>query len=180
MGIVRATRGRGIVVSSEARTVLGVRAPADVLNLMGVWGLSRERGAESVGINPRAVVVNEGMRRSAFRGVVDVVYGGESQVVAVPAKGKVKEKGKEKENSGVGKKGGKRKPVEEVSADGIPVISKRAAKRAKVLALQAEKEGEAAKTGSGDESSLQNSILSETGSQSAPASSSGIKAKANS
>ncbi len=44
MAIVRATKGRGIVISSEARNVLGLRAPADVLNLLGVWGLARERG----------------------------------------------------------------------------------------------------------------------------------------
>jgi ribonuclease P/MRP protein subunit RPP1 len=43
IAIVRATRGRGLVISSGAQSVLGVRAPADVLNLLAVWGLQRER-----------------------------------------------------------------------------------------------------------------------------------------
>ncbi|KAI1632099.1 RNase P subunit p30-domain-containing protein [Biscogniauxia mediterranea] len=71
--LVRATRGRGIVLSSEARGVLGLRAPADVVNLLHVWGLPRERAAEALGPAPRGVVVNEGIKRTGFRGVVDIV-----------------------------------------------------------------------------------------------------------
>jgi len=80
MALVRCTKGRGFVVSSEARDVLGCRAPADVLNLLNVWGLSRDRGVEAMGVNPRGVVVNEGLKRSAFRGVIDVIDGGEREV----------------------------------------------------------------------------------------------------
>jgi len=121
LAIVRATKGRGLVISSEAKSVLGVRAPADVLNLLGVWGLARERGLESMGVNPRGVVINEGLKRSSWRGVIDVIDGGESEVV--------KPKSKEKE-VGSGKKG-KRK--QEEPNGGTPTISKRAAKRAKLL-----------------------------------------------
>lgn len=71
--LVRATRGRGIVLSSEARGPGGLRAPADVVNLFAVWGLGPERGLEALGSNPRAVVVNEGLRKRGFRGVVDIV-----------------------------------------------------------------------------------------------------------
>lgn len=71
--LARATRGRGIVLSSEARGPGGLRAPADVVNLFAVWGLGPERGLEALGLNPRAVVVNEGLRKRGFRGVVDVV-----------------------------------------------------------------------------------------------------------
>ncbi|KAI0099210.1 RNase P subunit p30 [Nemania sp. FL0031] len=71
--LVRATRGRGIVISSEARSVLGLRAPADVVNLFHVWGLSTDRATEGLGVLPRGVVVNEGLKRSSFRGVVDIV-----------------------------------------------------------------------------------------------------------
>lgn len=73
ISLVRATKGRGIVVSSEARGVLGLRAPADVVNLLAVWGLGNERGVEALGTNPRAVVMNEGIKRRGFRGVVDIV-----------------------------------------------------------------------------------------------------------
>ncbi|KAH8163619.1 hypothetical protein CIB48_g4637 [Xylaria polymorpha] len=71
--LIRATRGRGIIISSEARSVLGLRAPADVVNLLHVWGLSTDRATEGIGALPRGVVVNEGLKRSGFRGVVDIV-----------------------------------------------------------------------------------------------------------
>jgi ribonuclease P/MRP protein subunit RPP1 len=74
-GLLRATKGRGIVVSSEARDVLGLRGAADVVNLLAVWGLGTEKGKEALSVMPRGVVVNEGLRRSGFRGVVDVISG---------------------------------------------------------------------------------------------------------
>ncbi|EOO00488.1 putative rnase p subunit p30 protein [Phaeoacremonium minimum UCRPA7] len=73
ISLVRASKGRGLVVSSEARAPLSVRAPADVINLMAVWGLATERGTEALGVNPRGVVVNEGIKRRGFRGVIDIV-----------------------------------------------------------------------------------------------------------
>ncbi|KAK3382985.1 RNase P subunit p30-domain-containing protein [Lasiosphaeria ovina] len=74
-GLLRATKGRGIVVSSGSpqSTTLGLRAPADVVNLLAVWGLGPERGAEALGAGARAVVVNEGIKRRGFRGIVDIV-----------------------------------------------------------------------------------------------------------
>ncbi|KAH6853519.1 Polymerase/histidinol phosphatase-like protein [Chaetomium sp. MPI-CAGE-AT-0009] len=71
--LLRATKGRGVVVSSEARGVLGLRGPADVVNLMAVWGLGPEKGFAALGEGARAVVVNEGIKRRGFRGVVDIV-----------------------------------------------------------------------------------------------------------
>ncbi|KAK4166655.1 RNase P subunit p30-domain-containing protein [Cladorrhinum sp. PSN259] len=71
--LIRATKGRGIILSSEARNALGLRAPADVVNLLAVWGLGTEKGYEGLKDGPRAVVVNEGVRRRGFRGVVDIV-----------------------------------------------------------------------------------------------------------
>lgn len=71
--LIRATRGRGIMIGSEARSALELRAPADVVNLFNVWGLGNEKGMEGLGTVPRSVVVNEGMKRTGFRGVVDIV-----------------------------------------------------------------------------------------------------------
>lgn len=103
MEIFRATRGRGIVLSSEAKGAAGgtgsgglLRAPADVVNLFAVWGLSNERGLESLTTNPRSVVVNEGLKRRSFRGVVDIIE----------AEGRTP--GREAE-VGDGKKGGQKK-----------------------------------------------------------------------
>lgn len=133
LGIFRATRGRGIVISSEAKTALGIRGPADVVNLMAVWGLGRERGMEGLGDNPRSVVINEGLKRSSFRGVVDVVYGGERSATK---DADINEVQKNKANSG-GK--GKRKADDnkEPKEDGPPQISKRQAKKQRMEALKA-------------------------------------------
>jgi ribonuclease P/MRP protein subunit RPP1 len=143
LGILRATKGRGLVVSSEAKSVLGVRAPADVINLMAVWGLGREKGMESLTVNPRGVVVNDRIKRTSFRGVIDVIDGGERQ----PGKGaKTGPGGKDQEipvnGSGAGKKGkGKRKiDDKEGGGDGTPQISKRQAKKMRLEALKAGKE----------------------------------------
>ena len=75
--LIRATRGKGIVISSEAKRALACRGPADVVNLAVLWGLGQERGMEAVGKEARSVVVQAEMKRRSFRGVVDVVYGGE-------------------------------------------------------------------------------------------------------
>ena len=95
--LIRATRGRGIVISSEAKRALACRGPADIVNLAVLWGLGQEKGMEAVGNEARSVVVQAEMRRRSFRGVIDVVYGGEKpdRVPANPAKGK-QEKGKRK------------------------------------------------------------------------------------
>ncbi|ELR05878.1 hypothetical protein VC83_06425 [Pseudogymnoascus destructans] len=126
--IVRATSGRGLVVSSEARSVLGVRAPADVGNLLAVWGLSGERAVEAQTINPRSVVVNETIKRTGFRGVVDVVDGGRKPE---------SEKASSKEAAN-GQVNGKRK--NEQAEEAVPTMSKRKVKKLKMEALKASKE----------------------------------------
>ena len=95
--LIRATRGRGIVISSEAKRALACRGPADIVNLAVLWGLGQEKGMEAVGNEARSVVVQAEMRRRSFRGVIDVVYGGEKPVrmSGNPTKGK-QAKGKRK------------------------------------------------------------------------------------
>ncbi|TVY35316.1 putative ribonuclease P protein subunit [Lachnellula subtilissima] len=141
VGIVRATKGRGLLISSGgvAGDVLGVRGPADVLNLLGVWGLGRERGTEGMGCNPRGVVLNEGLKRRGFRGVVDVVEGGERAVVEQKNKGGAAVSGSGAQGAGKKEKGKGKRVAEQDGADGTP-ISKRQAKRLKLEALKAEKQ----------------------------------------
>ncbi|KAK3080878.1 hypothetical protein LTS18_012302, partial [Coniosporium uncinatum] len=55
----------------------GLRGPWDVINLACVWGLGQERGHEAVNKEARTVVVSAQLKRTSYRGVVDVVYGGE-------------------------------------------------------------------------------------------------------
>lgn len=83
MALIRATRGRGIVISSEAKRALGIRAPWDVINLACVWGLSQERGKEAVCEEARKVVAMAQLKRNSWRGVIEVIDGGE-QTKAAP------------------------------------------------------------------------------------------------
>ena len=75
--LIRATRGKGIIISSEAKSALGLRGPWDVVNLAVVWGTGQERGKEAVCEEARKVVQLARLKRESYRGVVDVVYGGE-------------------------------------------------------------------------------------------------------
>ena len=75
--LIRATRGRGIIISSEARSALGLRGPWDVVNLAVVWGINQERGKEAVCEEARKVIQLARLKRESYRGVVDVIYGGE-------------------------------------------------------------------------------------------------------
>ena len=138
LAIVRATRGRGLIVSSEAKSVLSVRAPADVGNLLNVWGVEQERAKEAMTVAPRSVLVNERMRRKSYRGVIDVVDGGEENVIA-PAKqvGQSKTDSSNVAIKGNGKKG-KRSldESEKVEEAETPPMSKRQAKRMKKAAMK--------------------------------------------
>lgn len=80
--LIRATRGRGLVISSEARKALSLRGPSDVVNLACVCGLGQERGHEAVGREARSAVVQAAMKRTGYRSVVDVIYGGEKPSMA--------------------------------------------------------------------------------------------------
>jgi ribonuclease P/MRP protein subunit RPP1 len=128
LAILRVTKGRGLVLSSEAKGVLGVRAPADVVNLMAVWGLARNRAEESLSVVPRGVVVNERLKRTSFRGIVDVIDGGER-----PATEK-KEKENTTKGAGIGKKGKRKIDSKETSGDGTPTMSKRQEKKMRLAA----------------------------------------------
>lgn len=140
-GLFRATRGRGIVLSSEAKSALGLRGPADVVNLLGVWGLPNDKGMEGLRSLPRSIVVNEGVKRNGFRGIVDVV-----QTADDPGKGAEDESGQDTgTDGGVSTPGGnkqknqKRKPGQE---DGQQV-SKRQAKKMRLANRAAAGSGKA-------------------------------------
>jgi ribonuclease P/MRP protein subunit RPP1 len=75
--LIRATRGRGIIISSEAKNALGLRAPFDVINLGTVWGLPQDKGREAVDREARAVAVTAEVKRTSFRGVIAIIDGGE-------------------------------------------------------------------------------------------------------
>lgn len=138
--LVRATRGRGIVISSEAGAAMGLRAPADVVNLLAVWGLSPERGMEGLRANPRGVVVNEGIKRSGFRGVVDIVGVAERSAEEEKKKGGAVGVGEGRGVVPVNKDSKKRKNGDAEGGDAQPV-SKRQAKKLKAALRRKEVEG---------------------------------------
>lgn len=87
------------MISSEARRALVCRGPWDVINLASVWGLGQERGREAVGSEARSVVVQAEMKRRSFRGVVDVIYGGEKPEKVLQKEDGQNGKGKRKAES---------------------------------------------------------------------------------
>lgn len=127
MALIRATRGRGIIISSEAKRALGVRAPMDVVNLACVWGLSQERGKEAVCEEARKVVALAKLKRTSWRGVVDVIDGGESS-----------NQDKEKDKPGSNGDNLKRKTPSDSAPEHEKPLSKREMKRrAKKARLEA-------------------------------------------
>ncbi|KAI4206605.1 MAG: hypothetical protein LQ346_000995 [Caloplaca aetnensis] len=130
--LIRATRGRGLVISSEAGRALACRGPWDVINLAGSWGLGKERGVEALGREARGVVVAAEMRKSSYKGVVDVVFAGE--------KPKEEGQGKKQQWMAGGKSGqsGKRKAEDEgVEKDvGKPLSKTQMRKRARQAKLE--------------------------------------------
>lgn len=50
-----------------------------MINLACMWGMDEGRAKEAVGEEARKVVSLAGLKRTSWRGTVDVVYGGEKQ-----------------------------------------------------------------------------------------------------
>ncbi|KAI9171841.1 putative ribonuclease P protein subunit 3 [Paramyrothecium foliicola] len=136
--LFRATRGRGIIISSEAPSSLALRAPADVINLLGVWGLPNDKAMEALRSVPRSVVVNEGIKRNGFRGVIDVVQVAKASErrdgAQDPADGQ-NDKAKNSKGQVAGSDGAKsQKRKNALQEDGSQTLSKRQMKKMKLAA----------------------------------------------
>jgi ribonuclease P/MRP protein subunit RPP1 len=68
-GLIRGTRGRGLLISSEARRTADLRGPFDVINLATFWGLKQEFGMG----DGRKVLLHSDARRLTYKGAVQVV-----------------------------------------------------------------------------------------------------------
>ncbi|KAF4548798.1 RNase P subunit p30-like protein [Elsinoe fawcettii] len=137
-GLVRASRGRGLVVGSEARRAVECRAPWDVVNLLAVWGLGQERGYEAVTREARGVVVVAELKRRGWRGVVDVVEGGEDERVDTEQTDKEGKEARAKAEKSNGKR--KAEEMEDIPAPTTQVdkpLSKREMKRRAKAAKEA-------------------------------------------
>nr|NP_593330.1 putative RNase P and RNase MRP subunit p30 [Schizosaccharomyces pombe]P87120.2 RecName: Full=Probable ribonuclease P protein subunit 3 [Schizosaccharomyces pombe 972h-]CAB08749.2 RNase P and RNase MRP subunit p30 (predicted) [Schizosaccharomyces pombe] len=69
--LVRATRGRGIIVTSETRTPLECRAGFDVINLATFWDLKQDQARKSVGESCRSVLLHAETRRDTYRSILN-------------------------------------------------------------------------------------------------------------
>ena len=68
-GLVRGTRGRGLLISSEARRASDLRGPFDVINLATFWGMKQEFGMG----DGRKVVLHSEARRLTYKGAIQVI-----------------------------------------------------------------------------------------------------------
>ncbi|KAL3448958.1 RNase P subunit p30-domain-containing protein [Aspergillus insuetus] len=141
MSLIRATRGRGLIVSSEARKALGVRAPFDVINLACVWGLSQELGKEAICAESRKIVALARLKRTSWRGIIDVVDGGQTPAPksgAAASTGKASGPKSLTDNNGDNLKR-KASPVPETSIEGVekPLSKREVKRRAKKARLEA-------------------------------------------
>jgi ribonuclease P/MRP protein subunit RPP1 len=144
--LIRATRARGLIISSEARAAVACRGPWDAINLAAVWGLGQERGYEAMTKEARSAVVGAQLKRTSFRGVVNVVYGGEKPTpeakAAVVEKGKAaKQKGQatdDKAGNGQKRKSDALGIDQNDSSSGVPLSKTQMKKRAKMEKLKAE------------------------------------------
>ena len=113
--LIRASRSRGLIISSEANAAVTCRGPWDAINLAAVWGLGQEKGYEAMSKECRSVVVNARLKRTSYRGVVDIVYPGERPIEpAASAQAEAKTK-----QSTIGQK--RKAEVMENSAGSTPV-----------------------------------------------------------
>ncbi|KAK4550192.1 hypothetical protein LTR36_003159 [Oleoguttula mirabilis] len=130
--LIRASRGRGLIISSEAKTAIGCRGPWDAINLAAIWGLGQERGFEAMSKEARNVVVTAQLKRTSYKGVIDVVYGGEKPAPVEKKEEQRAEGGKVKGKQPAAVNGQKRQ-AETIGPDGMDAgdkpISKREAKR---------------------------------------------------
>ena len=162
--LIRATRGRGIVISSEAKRAAGCRGPWDVINLAAVWGLGQEKGREAVGQEARSVVVQAEMKRRSYRGVIDVIYGGEKP--AIPhvtddgVKGNVRPQGKQQgTTNGQKRKAGPMDEEQGKRTEEAKPISKREQKRqAKKARLETQNKIEDSRTETSGAASATSSV----------------------
>ncbi|KAL8803933.1 MAG: hypothetical protein Q9182_002900 [Xanthomendoza sp. 2 TL-2023] len=158
--LVRATKGRGIVISSEAQRALAIRGPWDVVNLGVGWGLRKERAVEALQREARAVVLGAEMRRRSFRGVIDVVFGGEKPAEnKIPGKGEKlgnkDARGKEKVVNDLKRKASETVDAEAVGKGNGQPLSKREMKRRAARARMAKAQEEGAGPGSRVDDSME-------------------------
>ncbi|KAM0722266.1 hypothetical protein Q7P37_001707 [Cladosporium fusiforme] len=143
--LIRATRARGLLISSEAKAAVACRGPWDAINLAAVWGLGQEKGYEAMTKEARGAMVGAQLKRTSYRGVVNVVYGGQKPT---PEAKNPEVNGKSGKQNGQAAKGqaanGQKRKSDVLGSDtndsgsGVPLSKTQMKKRAKKEKLDAE------------------------------------------
>ena len=142
--LIRATRARGLIISSEAKAAVACRGPWDAINLAAVWGLGQEKGYEAMTKEARNAVVGAQLKRTSFRGVVNVVYGGEKPTpeakAAIVEQGKAAKRKAANDNTANGQKRKSEALGSDVndSSSSVPMSKTQQKKRAKKEKMEAE------------------------------------------
>lgn len=84
LALARETRGRGLVLSSGARSYMELRGPLDVINLATLLGLTPQQAAAAVTSAPAAAVARAAARR-AYRGTLTLRVRSPGEVAAAAA-----------------------------------------------------------------------------------------------
>lgn len=67
LNIIRSSRKRGLIISSEASSPLHIRGPYDVINLACLWGLDHMRAHDALGKTAAQVVKNSFLRSNSYK-----------------------------------------------------------------------------------------------------------------
>lgn len=70
--LLRSSRGRGLLIVSEAYSPVVVRGPYDVINVASIWGLDHMRARHALEKIPEAVIKAGYLRRSSYKQVIAV------------------------------------------------------------------------------------------------------------
>eukprot|EP00053_Salpingoeca_punica_P007315 m.67107 g.67107 ORF g.67107 m.67107 type:complete len:345 (+) comp14092_c0_seq1:27-1061(+) len=70
--LVRACKGRNLIITSEAASAFAIRGPYDIANFATLFGLSISAAKQALAQNTRSVLLHGSMRSSTYRGVLAV------------------------------------------------------------------------------------------------------------
>ncbi|CAG8538630.1 3081_t:CDS:2, partial [Scutellospora calospora] len=68
--LVRVSRGKNIIITSEAQRAMELRGPYDIINLGTIMGMNQAIAKECITTNCRALVIRAATRRDTHRAVV--------------------------------------------------------------------------------------------------------------
>lgn len=89
--LFRASRNRGIIVSSGVRSCQGLRAPMDIANLVSLWGLKTSAAVNSISSIPEEAATQGILRaKSAKQTIIPMVILDKSSELKLPPSKKLK------------------------------------------------------------------------------------------